>query len=321
MSEVESFASILEQHGEGPCDLNPILAVSISNVICSMIMSMRFTHDDARFRRFMDLIDEGFRLFGTLAPVNFIPILRHLPWLQETRTKLNQVGVPPASTRRVLTRAKSPLANLTVLLSQNRQEMADFFQETVEDHRASFDPSNMRDLVDTYLLEIQKAREEGRDGALFEGKNHDRQMQQIIGDLFSAGMETIKTTLQWAVVFMLHHPEIMKQVQEELDSVVGRDRLPSLEDLAYLPYTESTILEVLRRSSIVPLGTTHATTRDVTLNGFHIPKDTHIVPLLHAVHMDPNLWEEPESFQPSRFLSAEGKVTKPDYFLPFGAGK
>lgn len=101
MREVESFVSTLEEHGEGPVDLNPILAVSISNVICSMIMSMRFSHNDARFRRFMDLIDEGFRLFGTLAPVNFIPALRHVPWLQETRKKLAQVSagrgpwVPP----------------------------------------------------------------------------------------------------------------------------------------------------------------------------------------------------------------------------------
>lgn len=89
----------------------------------------------------------------------------------------------------------------------------------------------------------------------------DRQMQQIMGDLFSAGMETIKTSLQWSVLFMLHHPNVMRSVQEELDQVVGRHRLPKLEDLAYLPVTESTILEVMRRSSIVPLGTTHAPTR------------------------------------------------------------
>lgn len=86
-------------------------------------------------------------------------------------------------------------------------------------------------------------------------------MQQILGDLFSAGMETIKTTLEWAVVLMLHHPEAVRAVQEELDHVVGRSRMPALEDLPFLPVTESTILEVLRRSSIVPLGTTHATTR------------------------------------------------------------
>lgn len=86
-------------------------------------------------------------------------------------------------------------------------------------------------------------------------------MQQIMGDLFSAGMETIKSSLQWAVLFMLHHPELMKAVQEEMDQVIGRKRLPKLEDLAYLPITESTILEVLRRSSIVPMGTTHAPIR------------------------------------------------------------
>ena len=61
--------------------------------------------------------------------------------------------------------------------------------------------------------------------------------------------------------------------------------------------------------------------RDVVLNGFKIPKNTQIVPLLHAVHMDPNLWDEPEKFKPTRFLNAEGKVTKPEYFLPFGVGK
>jgi hypothetical protein len=60
---------------------------------------------------------------------------------------------------------------------------------------------------------------------------------------------------------------------------------------------------------------------DVVLNGFKIPKNTQIVPLLHAVHMDPNLWDEPEKFKPTRFLNAEGKVTKPEYFLPFGVGK
>lgn len=60
--------------------------------------------------------------------------------------------------------------------------------------------------------------------------------------------------------------------------------------------------------------------RDVYLNGFKIPKHTQIMPLLHAVHMDPKLWDEPEKFKPTRFLNAEGKVTKPEYFLPFGVG-
>lgn len=241
----------------------------------------------------MHLIDEGFRLFGSLETALFIPILKYLPGKLRTLSKIER----------------------------NRNEMAEFLQETIDEHRKSFDPSNLRDILDTYLYEIQKADEEGKGHHLFEGRNHDRQMQQILGDMFSAGMETIKSSLQWAVLFMLHHPDLMKAVQEELDEVVGRRRLPKLEDLAYLPITESTILEVLRRSSIVPMGTTHAPTRDLKLNGFSLPQHAQIIPLLHAVHMDPNLWDEPEKFQPSRFINSEGKVTKPDYFLPFGVGR
>lgn len=212
-------------------DLNPVLAMPISNIVCSILMNVKFQPDDARFKRFMDLIDEGFRLFGILTYVNFIPAMRYLPGLQATRK----------------------------MLHRNRTEMAAFFQETIDEHKKTFDPSVIRDVVDAYLMEIEEAGEEGK--TLFEGKDHDRQVQQIIGDLFTAGMETVKTTLQWAVVYMLHHPEVAKTVQEELDQVVGRNRLPTLEDMPFLPYTESTLLEVLRRSSIVPLGTTHATTR------------------------------------------------------------
>ncbi|KAG7188511.1 hypothetical protein KM043_008145 [Ampulex compressa] len=293
MREVDTLLRTLTLRNGAPTNVSPSLGMSISNVICSIIMGVRFHHGDFRFKRFMDLIEEGFQLFGRMATVNFVPMMRHLPYLRRIKNKI----------------------------SQNRAEMADFFQEMVDQHRATFDQGNIRDLVDAYLLEIEKAKDEGRSALLFQGKNHDRQMQQILGDLFSAGMETVKTTLEWAVVLMLHHPEAAKAVQEEMDQVIGRSRKPALEDLAFLPVTEATILEVLRRSSVVPLGTTHATTRSVTVNGYTIPAGSQVVPLLHAVHMDPELWSEPEEFRPSRFLTAEGKVHKPEYFMPFGVGR
>ncbi|XP_058788911.1 cytochrome P450 18a1 [Phymastichus coffea] len=293
MKEIEVFIRGLEVREGAPTSVSFSLGMSITNVICSIIMGVRFKHGDSRFKRFMGLIEEGFRLFGQLSFINFIPIVRYLPWMKIVQTKL----------------------------TANREEMADFFQETVDQHRATFDGSNVRDLVDAYLLEIEKAKAEGRADQLFQGKNHDRQMQQILGDLFSAGMETVKTTLEWAMIYMMHHPEAARAVQEELDQIVGRSRTPTLEDLPFLPVTEATILEVLRRTSIVPLGTTHATTREVNLNGFTIPTGSQIIPLLHAVHMDEELWEEPAKFQPSRFLTAEGKVHKPEYFMPFGVGR
>jgi 26-hydroxylase len=61
--------------------------------------------------------------------------------------------------------------------------------------------------------------------------------------------------------------------------------------------------------------------RDVQLNGFTIPAGSHVVPLINSIHMDANLWDKPEEFNPSRFINSEGNVSKPQFFMPFGIGR
>ena len=61
--------------------------------------------------------------------------------------------------------------------------------------------------------------------------------------------------------------------------------------------------------------------RNVEFHGYKLNKNTHIIPLLHAVHMDPNAWEDPEAFKPERFLAEDGSFTKPPHFMPFGKGR
>jgi 26-hydroxylase len=220
----------LRNETQNPIDLEPHFAVAVSNVVCSMLMSVRFTQDDPKFIRFNQMIAEGMRLFGKIYSIDYIPALQYLPTIQK---------------------AKSQIA-------QNRKEMFEFHREVIEEHRRTFDRNNIRDLVDYYLKEIEIAKENGTEKELFDGCDHDEQIMQVVGDLFSAGMETIKTTLLWLIVFMLRNPQAKKQVQDELDSVVGRSKMPKFSDLQFLPYTESTILEVMRISSIVPLATTHS---------------------------------------------------------------
>lgn len=169
-------------------------------------------------------------LFGKIYTVDYIPITQYLPAVQSAK---NQI-------------------------TENRRQMFAFYKEVIDEHRQTFDGENVRDLVDAYLMEIENAKRTNTDRELFEGNDHDEQIMQIMGDLFSAGMETIKTTLLWMVVFMLRNPDAKRQVQDELDSIVGRNRMPKHEDLKYLPNTEATILEVMRMSSIVPLATTHS---------------------------------------------------------------
>lgn len=196
-------------------------------------MSVRFEPNDPRFERYMNMVDEGFKLFGMLRPVSFFLPYRHLTDEEKIQEKIKN----------------------------NHREIAGYFQNIIEEHRKTFDPTYMRDLVDAYLIEIKHAQEKGTLDQLFEGMDPDRQIQQILGDLFSAGMETIKNTILWAMVYMLHYPDVMTRVQAEIDSVVGQDKSPVLDDYPRLPYTQATLYEVLRKSSITPLGTTHATTR------------------------------------------------------------
>jgi len=90
-----------------------------------------------------------------------------------------------------------------------------------------------------------------------------------------------------------------------------------------MPYTEATIMETLRYSSLIPIGVWHSTLRDVEFRGFRIPKDTMIIPNLYAVHHDPRLWgEDVEKFNPDRFLNPEGTGTiRPEAFIPFSTGR
>lgn len=61
--------------------------------------------------------------------------------------------------------------------------------------------------------------------------------------------------------------------------------------------------------------------RDVHLNGYRIPAGSQVVPLINCVHMDPNLWEEPNMFNPERFIDENGKIRRPEFFMPFGVGR
>lgn len=89
-----------------------------------------------------------------------------------------------------------------------------------------------------------------------------------------------------------------------------------------MPYTEAVIMEVLRKSTLLPMGVIHRMLQDKIFHGFHIPKHTIVISNLYACHYDPEAWGDPENFRPERFLANDGsKILRLDAYMPFSGGR
>jgi cytochrome P450 len=86
-------------------------------------------------------------------------------------------------------------------------------------------------------------------------------------------------------------------------------------------YVEATMLEVLRKSSMVPLGLMHTALEDTHFKGHFIPKRTVLLFNLYQIHHDKEHWGDPETFRPERFIQADGTFKKDEHVVAFLTGK
>ncbi|KAF5367595.1 hypothetical protein D9757_010646 [Collybiopsis confluens] len=117
------------------------------------------------------------------------------------------------------------------------------------------------------------------------------------------GVETTASIMQWFTALIPSYPEIQKKAQDELDQVVGRNRLPGVEDEKNLPYIHAIIKEVERCHNPFWLGTPHVNTQDFIYQGQLIPKDTVLVLNTYTMHHDAQRHPEPFRFNPERYMN------------------
>jgi cytochrome P450 len=119
-----------------------------------------------------------------------------------------------------------------------------------------------------------------------------------------AGALTIAAPMQTFCLAMVHYPQFLPMLQEEIDRVCG-DRPPRAEDRPNLPFLRAVIRECLRWRPPVPTGIPHYLTQDDEYNGYHIPKGSTIHPLEWAISRDPEFYPDPEVFNPLRWVKPE----------------
>ena len=144
----------------------------------------------------------------------------------------------------------------------------------------------------------------------------------ILIDLFMAGQETTTTTLSWAVLNLLHQPEVQEQVYKELlNEFPEREEIITLSAVTSCNYTMATIHEVQRFTPVSFSAIDHTANVDVeNLRGYRIPKGTRMYPQFALMNKDPNFWKYPKVFNPENFLDESGTFQKSQYLMPFSVG-
>ncbi|XP_051021581.1 cytochrome P450 2U1 [Acomys russatus] len=289
IEELKYVKEEMEKHGDAPFNPFPIISNAVSNVICSLCFGQRFDYTNREFKKVLDFMSRGLEicLHSQLFLINICPWFYYLPF--------------------------GPFKELR----QIERDITCFLKNIIKEHQESLDASNPQDFIDMYLLHMAEERKSGGGGSSFT----EDYLFYIIGDLFIAGTDTTTNSLLWCLLYMSLNPSVQKKVHEEIEKVIGHDRVPSLTDKAQMPYTEATIMEVQRLSMVVPLAIPHMTSEETVLQGYTIPKGTVVLPNLWSVHRDPAIWEKPDDFCPDRFLDDQGQLLKRETFIPFGIGK
>ena len=167
------------------------------------------------------------------------------------------------------------------------------------------------------LVEVMLAQQES--GEISEDMTKDLCM-----DLMIAGTDTSAQTVNWFLLLLANRPEIQAKVQEELDTVIGRDALPTVDDRTRLPYTFACLAESMRYRTIGPFGLPHKASEDTEIGGYRIPQEAQVLGNIYSIHHDPRYWDSPEEFIPERFLPGEDGSMSPaltgSAYIPFGTG-
>lgn len=160
---------------------------------------------------------------------------------------------------------------------------------------------------------------EARDEDTGEGMTDEQICDEVI-TIYLAGYDTTSLTLTWTLYLLAKNPDVMRNLRTEVDAVLdGGQRLPTLEDLHQLTYTEMVIKETMRMRPAVYVNTRVAI-EDVEIAGYTIPTDSLVLSSIYGIHHREDLWGDPENYRPERFAdNAEANWHKMQY-IPFSTG-
>lgn len=290
--EIENFLPTLNS---GPIDLFPKLMSTVANNISNLLMGHGLEYDDPiseKLNNVLLTLGESSSLFHVFS------------------------GSVPKLVKDNPLESESKLPKILKSLA----EFANYMEKEIEIHKSRGRRSQIfEDYIGGYLVEQEKSeKSKSTDGIQFNLET----LRQNLVTFYSAGTETISSTLTWAILYLLKYPEYFDKIREEIEKVIGYERQPDYSDRIHMPWTMSFIYETHRIAALVPVNLFRRAAQDTNIGNYHVPKDSLVMFNFYALNRDPLLWVNPEQFDPKRFLAEhETKAVKPPFLVPFSGGR
>ncbi|KAI0308523.1 cytochrome P450, partial [Amylostereum chailletii] len=186
----------------------------------------------------------------------------------------------------------------------------DLFQRQMQGVRNDLAAGNARKSFGKYLIEAQN-----------ELALSDDEIAYLAGSMFGAGSDTTASALRFICMAAACFPEAQKRVQDELDEVIGPDRLPTFADWDALPQAHAFFLEVFRWRPATVSGMQHRAIEDIIYNGYRIPAGATIIPNHWSIGRDPSVFANGDAFNPQRWIDVQGNLSEDPKFPTFGFGR
>lgn len=286
----QELGLMIESLKEAACgrvavDLSAMVSTLSADMSCLMVLGKKYLDREFDERGFKAVIQDGMHLGAKLNIGDYIPQLAALD-----------------------------LQGLTKRMKAVSKVFDSFFEKIIDEHVQSKDEKPTEDFVDT-MLAIMNSQE-------FDFHIDRSNIKATILDMLSASMDTSATAVEWTLSELLKHPRVMKKVQNELEKVVGKERMVEESDLESLKYLDMVVKETFRLHPVAPLLLPHESMEDCTINGFHIPKKSRVMINAWAIGRDPEVWMDAEKFLPERFIEDNIDIQGHDFrLIPFGSGR
>ena len=288
MAEVSELIAVLEKKDGLPVDIHIPLKASVTNAVFAAIVEKRHDYDDPKFLRLLQFTEvENENVSHTGILLNCLPFLKFIPSDPFQTTLLKN--------------------NFTIF-------ERDFDTQFLNDIDAT--SGQEESFLHMYVAKIQK--EVGVDCSVFTPD----QMKMVVWDLFLVTSATVNVTIRWAILYLLKFPAIQRRLQSSIDEVVPTDKTPTLADEEKLPYVTAFLAEILRLHVTPIIPRSEMNNEDSYIQGYLIPKGSVIMCNKDSISMDPGIFEEPDKFNPDRFLDRQGNFSEPKkYISAFSAGR